>query len=211
MRRRLNWNVNSSRLGLQVLVLDPVVRTAQPRLEGPEHLMDAGEDDLGAFWPALCLGPVSVALPAVRDHDRAWGNVMSHETGQRSSGGVGHRLEANPTRGPASYFDGTYDQRSIAQLPSASKPFLVTDIGLIHFYSFPKGLPLGSEHRTAQLLEHDPGGFVSPDSELTGDDVMARWGCRYKCHFEPGGITIRNEHRGVYSVELKLQETAFTG
>lgn len=47
--------------------------------------MDAGEDDLGAFWPALCLGPVSVAhagqgciaLPAVRDHDRAWGNVTS--------------------------------------------------------------------------------------------------------------------------------------
>ena len=163
------------KVGLQVLALDPMVRTAQPRLEVPEHLMDAGEDDLGAFWAALCLGSVSVAhggqgciaLPAVRDHDRAWGNVTSHETGQRSSGGVGHRLEANPTRGPASYFDGTYDQRSIAQLASASKPFLVTDIGLIHFYSFPKGLPLGSEHRTAQLLEHGPGGFVSPDSELT--------------------------------------------
>ena len=45
----------------------------------------------------------------------------------------------------------------------------------------------------------------------SGDDVMARWGCNYRCHFEPGGITVRNEHRGVYSVELKLTETAFTG
>ena len=43
------------KVGLQVLALDPVVRTAQPRLEVPEHLMGAGEDDLGAFWPALCL------------------------------------------------------------------------------------------------------------------------------------------------------------
>ena len=87
--------------GLQVPALDPVVRTAQPRLEVPEHLMDAGEDDLGVFWPALCLGPVSVAHagqgcivpPAVCDHDRAWENVTSHETGQRSSGGLGHRKE----------------------------------------------------------------------------------------------------------------------
>lgn len=45
----------------------------------------------------------------------------------------------------------------------------------------------------------------------SGDDVMARWGCAYRCHFEPGGISVRNEHRGVYSVELILQETAFTG
>lgn len=45
----------------------------------------------------------------------------------------------------------------------------------------------------------------------SGDDVMARWGCNYRVHFEPGGITMRNEHRGVYSVELILQETAFTG
>ena len=45
----------------------------------------------------------------------------------------------------------------------------------------------------------------------SGDDVMARWGCNYRCHFEPGGIMIRSEHRGVFSVELKLTETAFTG
>lgn len=45
----------------------------------------------------------------------------------------------------------------------------------------------------------------------SGDDVMARWGCRYRCHFEPDGIVIENEHRGVFSVELKLTETAFTG
>ena len=45
----------------------------------------------------------------------------------------------------------------------------------------------------------------------SGDDVMSRWGCTYRCHFEPGGIAIRNEHRGVYSVELKLTETAFSG
>jgi len=49
------------KVGLQVLALDPMVRTAQPRLEVSEYLMDAGEDDLGAFWPALCLGSVSVA------------------------------------------------------------------------------------------------------------------------------------------------------
>ena len=45
----------------------------------------------------------------------------------------------------------------------------------------------------------------------SGDDVMARWGCNYRCHFEPGGIMVRNEHRGVFSVELKLTETAFSG
>ena len=45
----------------------------------------------------------------------------------------------------------------------------------------------------------------------SGDDVNARWGCRYRCHFEPGGITVANQWRGVFSVELKLTETAFTG
>ena len=45
----------------------------------------------------------------------------------------------------------------------------------------------------------------------SGDDVMARWGCNYRCHFEPSGIMIRSEHRGVFSAELRLIETAFTG
>ena len=45
----------------------------------------------------------------------------------------------------------------------------------------------------------------------SGDDVMARWGCTYRCHFSPGGIKITNQWRGVYSVELELTETAFTG
>ena len=45
----------------------------------------------------------------------------------------------------------------------------------------------------------------------SGDDVMARWGCTYRCVFEPGGITIENRYRGVYSVELKLAETALIG
>ena len=45
----------------------------------------------------------------------------------------------------------------------------------------------------------------------SGDDVMSRWGCNYRVHFEPSGILVRNEHRGVFSVELKLTETAFTG
>ena len=45
----------------------------------------------------------------------------------------------------------------------------------------------------------------------SGDDVMARWGCTYRCHFAPDGIVITNEHRGVFSVELILQETASTG
>lgn len=42
----------------------------------------------------------------------------------------------------------------------------------------------------------------------SGDDVMARWGCVYRCHFAPDGIKITNAYRGVYSVELKLTESA---
>ncbi len=37
------------KVGLPVLAVGPVVRTAQPCLEVSEHLMDTGEDDLGAF------------------------------------------------------------------------------------------------------------------------------------------------------------------
>jgi len=42
----------------------------------------------------------------------------------------------------------------------------------------------------------------------SGDDVMAKWGCRYRCLFEPNGIKVTNQHRGVYSVELRLTESA---
>lgn len=45
----------------------------------------------------------------------------------------------------------------------------------------------------------------------SGDDVMATWGCRYRCHFPPDGIRITNQYRGVYSVDLELLETAFAG
>src|SRR3990167_656958 len=43
----------------------------------------------------------------------------------------------------------------------------------------------------------------------SGDDVNARWGCNYRCHFEPEGIRIVTEHRGVFSAELILTETAY--
>ena len=45
----------------------------------------------------------------------------------------------------------------------------------------------------------------------SGDDVNARWGCNYRCHFAPEGIKVTNQWRGVYSVELILTETAYTG
>mgnify|MGYP001584493569 CR=1 FL=1 len=45
----------------------------------------------------------------------------------------------------------------------------------------------------------------------SGDDVNAQWGCNYRCHFEPDGIKVVNQWRGVYSVELILTETAYTG
>ena len=42
----------------------------------------------------------------------------------------------------------------------------------------------------------------------SGDDVMARWGCTYRVLFAPEGIKVTNQYRGVYSVELKLTESA---
>ena len=43
----------------------------------------------------------------------------------------------------------------------------------------------------------------------SGHDLMAIYGCRYRCIFEPSGITMTEIARGVYRMDLKLAETAF--
>ena len=60
----------------------------------------------------------------------------------------------------------------------------------------------------AGLVTFNVGASTTPAS---GDDVMAKWGCRYRCHFAPDGLKVTNRRRGIYSVDLDLIETAYTG
>lgn len=137
--------------------------------------MDAREDDLRTFWASLGLGPVAVAhagercvaLPAVTDHNRGELHVGLDEARERGPRRIGNHLKPDATRSAAPDFDGTDNERSVAQLAPTSRSFLIADVRLIHFHLAAQRLSPGPEHCPAQFLEHRPGRFVAVDAELT--------------------------------------------
>ena len=144
----------------------------------------------------------------------------SYEQGRLTRLGwrIGNHLKPDATRSAAPDFDGTDDERSVAQLAPTSKSFLIADVRLIHFHLAAQRLSPGPEHGSAQFLEHRPGRFVAADPELTlklerrhprrvrGDQVR-----RPEPLPQPSARTVQHRagcHRGLIAARLALPEMA---
>ena len=65
-----------------------------------------------------------------------------------------------------------------------------------------------SLNATPGILVFHAGASTTPTS---GDDVQARWANQYRVLFEPDGIRVSEMARNLFTVELALRETMFTG
>jgi len=162
-------------VGLKVSVADTVVSSPQPRLEVPEHSMDAGQDLARPPGVTLRAGSVAVALlgkrvvgsPAVREHHCSCGYVRPHEAYQRPGGDIGYHFEPDATRSLTPNLHSADNDRLVNDVaPTAQARFWPANVGLVHLDSLFEELPLWPNHGAPKFLEHGPRRLVAPEAEL---------------------------------------------
>ena len=179
---------------LQLCAADAVIGADQPVLEVPDGAVRKGHDggrtfakgwtprlrardvpEAGSVQPGESRKPVGV-------NRRAWSDVLLENGGHRRRREVWQDHHTDPTRTIPAPLDRDQDgdRATVLQLSTPFEPRLrTTNPGVIDF-NFPvEGLARHIDHRSAQLVEHHPRGFIAAQAELAleqerGDAALVR-------------------------------------
>ena len=109
------------------------------------------------------------ALQAVGVDRRPRSDVLGQKGCERRRLAVGNHGQADPPRPVATFLDGDEDERSAPalELPASPQPsLLAADPRVVDLDGPVQGLAGGIDHSSPKLVEHQPSGFVSSQSEL---------------------------------------------
>ena len=136
--------------------------------------MGARQQPFAGACVELLLRPVVIAavaqgdvtLPAVGVHAGAGSDVGGDEVVQRAPGRVVQQLQAQPSRASTADLDGDADQGLVVAATPAVLGTTAADQTLVDFDRTDKRLARGSNHRPAQLVQHEPRRLIPGDPKL---------------------------------------------
>src|SRR5919201_4633134 len=161
---------------LQMLGGGSPLGALKPSLEVGEGPVSARQDHLALLAaPALGdravveaePGQAGVTTPAVGMDDRPALDVGDDPGPERALAGIGKDREPNPPRPGAANLDRDSHELLPGPVSAGSAPGVdAADEALVDLDLAPKRGSLGGDHRSAQLLEHEPGGLVATQPGL---------------------------------------------
>src|SRR3954452_22648891 len=161
-------------VGLQVLLAQAVVDAQRPPLRVREHPVHPGQHQVGrrvADHLRLVLDVLQppVARPAVAHHGAAGGDRDGDEGAERHGRAVADHREPDPARPLAFDLDRAGDEQLAAVRPAGAGRLALGakgERGLVDLHQAGERLPLGVDHRPAQLARQQPGRLVAAQPEL---------------------------------------------